>query len=243
VRFSAGAVGALKHYVYVYVDPTTDEIFYIGKGVGNRAFTHLARSDRSRTTAKIRALRRQGLAPRVDILVHGLPDDRTARKIESAVIDVVGVRQLTNEVRGVESTAFGRMEAGELSAAYSRRRVDVREPAMLIRISRRYRHGMTPIELYDVTRGVWRCGPDRAKARYAFAVFDGIVKEIYEIERWFPAGRTFSTRNPRGVRNAARWEFVGRRAPERMRARYLNRSVQHHFRGSQAPFVYVSLPE
>lgn len=26
----------LGHYVYLYVDPRTDEPFYVGKGVGNR---------------------------------------------------------------------------------------------------------------------------------------------------------------------------------------------------------------
>ena len=31
----------LKNYVYVYRDPFDDKPFYIGKGTGNRCFSHL----------------------------------------------------------------------------------------------------------------------------------------------------------------------------------------------------------
>jgi hypothetical protein len=36
-----------------------------------------------------------------------------------------------------------------------------------------YRFGMTPMELYDVTRGRWKVGKKRYKAQYAFSVYDG----------------------------------------------------------------------
>lgn len=31
----------LKYYVYVYIDPRNGEPFYIGRGKGNRMFSHL----------------------------------------------------------------------------------------------------------------------------------------------------------------------------------------------------------
>ena len=31
----------LDNYVYIYSDPETHEVFYIGMGQGNRAFDHL----------------------------------------------------------------------------------------------------------------------------------------------------------------------------------------------------------
>ncbi|MCD4792497.1 MAG: hypothetical protein K8R54_04630 [Bacteroidales bacterium] len=34
-------INKLKYYVYLYSDPETNEIFYIGKGKGNRVFSHL----------------------------------------------------------------------------------------------------------------------------------------------------------------------------------------------------------
>ena len=40
-NFSPNTINSLEHYVYVYSDPDTKEPFYVGKGKGNRVFTHL----------------------------------------------------------------------------------------------------------------------------------------------------------------------------------------------------------
>ena len=41
----------LKSYVYIYIDPRNGEPFYIGKGKGNRLFTHLdEQSDTKKVT-------------------------------------------------------------------------------------------------------------------------------------------------------------------------------------------------
>jgi len=40
--FPPGVKEKLLHYVYVYVDPSNDEIFYVGKGKGDRCFAHLS---------------------------------------------------------------------------------------------------------------------------------------------------------------------------------------------------------
>ena len=39
--FSKKSIESLKHYVYALVDPETDEIFYVGRGKGNRGLQHL----------------------------------------------------------------------------------------------------------------------------------------------------------------------------------------------------------
>ena len=39
--FSKKSIEILKHYVYALVDPETEEIFYIGRGKGNRGLSHL----------------------------------------------------------------------------------------------------------------------------------------------------------------------------------------------------------
>jgi len=106
---------------------------------------------------------------------------------------------------------------------------------------------MSPVELYDVTRGYWKIGKDRAKARYALAIYQGIVREVYEIKQWFPAGTTFSS-HPDRVRDSDeewesdRWEFIGALAHRKIRRKYVGKSVAHYFpKSAQSPFIYVNI--
>lgn len=131
------------------------------------------------------------------------------------------------------------MPLEDLVAYYSAAPVTVTDRALLIRINQLYRHGMPVEELYEVTRGVWKVGPRRVEARYALAVFEGVVREVYEIERWHEAGSTpyqFRQLTDQG----GRWEFTGRVAPEPIRSRYLGKSVAGYFKkGQRSPVVYA----
>lgn len=66
----------------------------------------------------------------------------------------------------------------------------ITEPSILIRINRKYRDGMSQQELYEITRGVWKIGERREKAQLAFAIYQGVIKEVYTIDTWHPAGTT-----------------------------------------------------
>lgn len=114
---------------------------------------------------------------------------------------------------------------------------------ILIRINKLYRYGMTDAELYDATRSAWRVGPKRDRAQYALSVFEGVVREVYRITQWLPAGSTFNIRRDRrGITAPDRWEFVGTVADDRIRRRYVNRYVGHLFtQGAQNPISYVNL--
>ena len=81
----------LKHYVYAYVDPRNDEVFYIGKGVGARATTHLNDKSESKKVERIAKIRAAGYKPQIDIVAHALRDDAEAIRIETALIEIVGV--------------------------------------------------------------------------------------------------------------------------------------------------------
>lgn len=122
--------------------------------------------------------------------------------------------------------------------------VQITEPTLLIRINRNYRHGMSAEALYDVTRGVWKVGPRRGWAQYVMAVYGGVVREVYVVKAWYPAGAThYVTCDVEDMRVPGRWEFVGRPAHKDVREKYLKESVAHYFKhGQQNPVVYVNCP-
>jgi len=237
--FSPEVRRRLGHYVYLYLDPDTREVFYVGKGRGNRAFHHLGDSTKSEKTDRIRAIRERGREPVIEILAHGLPDDASAYRLEAAAIDLLGVGGLTNAVRGWRSGTFGRMSVEQIAAHYGAREVEITDPVLLIRINRLFRYGMSPMELYDATRGIWRLGRRRKTARYAFAVFEGIVQEVYRIRGWYAAGSTLSSRED--LDDEGRWEFVGSIAKREIRERYRYRSVRAHLTdGARNPVSYAN---
>ena len=154
----------LGYYVYLYVDPRNNRPFYVGKGQGARVLAHLSAQDESRKARLIAELQSEQKKPRIDILMHALPDEASALRIEAAVIDVLGLATLTNEVRGWRA---GRNPLTELIADYKADPVEITEPTLLIRINRRYEPAMEGDALYEATRGVWRIGepPLLSKAR------------------------------------------------------------------------------
>lgn len=232
----------LGYYVYLYVDPRNNKPFYVGKGQGGRMLSHLSEEAESRKCALIAELRAEGREPRIDILAHALRDEETAFRIEAAVIDLFGLDALTNEVRGWRSLQLGRIPLAVLTTYYAAKPVTVEVPALLIRINRLYRHNMSEQELYEATRGVWKLGPRCTKARYAFAVFEGVVREVYEIESWHPAATTpYVTRDASQLKTHGRQELVGRVAGAAIRDAYVGRSVAEYFKqGLRSPVVYVN---
>ena len=95
--------------------------------------------------------------------------------------------------------------------------LEIEEPSVLFRISRSYREGMSSDEVYEVTRGDWLIDERRDEAEYAFAVYGGVVKEGFKIDRWHFAGNR-------------RWRFDGKVAPDAVRDKYLGESVEHNER-------------
>lgn len=120
--------------------------------------------------------------------------------------------------------------------------MNITDPVILIRIQRAYRPNMSAVALYDVTRGAWVIGPRRERARYAIAVFGGVIREVYVVEAWHPAGTTPYTTRPREhVDRPGRWEFTGVVAPNEVRDRYIGQSVASLWkRGAANPITYVN---
>jgi hypothetical protein len=231
----------LGYYVYLYIDPRNGKPFYVGKGKGGRALSHLSDEAESKKRALIQELRASGYEPRIDILAHALPDEKTAFRIEAAVIDALSLDDLTNKVRGWQTTHYGRLPLSELTIQYAAQPVQVSVPALLIRINRLFRHTMTASELYDATRGTWKLSPRRNDAKFAFGVFRGVVREVYEIESWHPSGTTEYASRDAATLKRGRWEFIGRVADASVRDEYLGRSVVDYMQqGQRYPVAYVN---
>lgn len=124
----------------------------------------------------------------------------------------------------------------------------VEESVVAININRQYPRASNAEELYQVTRSMWRLNPERAnRARYAFAVYQGVIKEVYKVERWMPA--TQATRRfwrerenlqgeDFGETHDGRSEFIGEIAPQEIRKKYVDKKLPG--RPSQNPIRYFN---
>ena len=245
VAITPDIANALGFYVYAYIDPRDKSVFYVGKGVGERATDHLFDKSESKKVARINSIRDAGFEPRIDIVAHKLRDDLEASRVEAALIELIGVNPLTNLVRGRFSTDYPRRPLADFIIEHSPEMVEVTDPALLIRINRQFKYGMSAEALYESTRGIWVVGERRNLAKIAMAVYGGVVREVYEIKSWHRAGNTpYVTRDQSELakQKSRRWEFVGHVAAEPKRLRYVGRSVAHLFRvGQQSPVVGIGL--
>lgn len=140
------------------------------------------------------------------------------------------------------------MLISEAVAKYEAPVADIVEPVLLITVNQFYKRGMEPSMLYEITRGKWVIGVRRSKAKYAFAVYKGIVRETYEIHSWHPAldddtdlKRAWVERNEitASTKHKGRWQFEG--AIAHKLHKYVGSSTEkYQALGAQNPIRYVN---
>lgn len=249
-EFPSSVIEKMDYYVYLLIDPE-NQVFYVGKGVGNRIFAHINTAIADATTSdkldKIRAIRAEGFEVNHIIHRHGLTE-KEAFEVEAALIDFIGLSGLTNQVQGYNSDDRGKMTVAEIISKYQAPIAEITEPVILITVNRLYRRGMSAEMLYEITRGKWVIGTRRNKAKYGVSVFRGVIREVYEIERWLPAP-TEDTGKKRQwiaensiegeIKRTKRWQFEGKIAESLQH--YVGASTENYqILGAQNPIRYVN---
>jgi uncharacterized protein len=233
--FSPSVSEKLGHYVYLLIDPETDQIFYVGKGNGNRIFAHLHHAisspQESDKLDKIRSIQSKGLQVKHVIHRHGLTE-KEAFEVEASLIDFTGLEGLTNIVRGHYSDYRGPMSIKEAVIQYDAPKIEIVEPVILLIVNSLFRRDMNDDELYEITRGNWVVSKRRNKAKFAFSVYNRVVRQVYEIQQWFPV-----TARSQDAKTQDRWRFDGIVAQDLQH--YIGGSVEKYI-GAQNPIKYVN---
>jgi len=235
------SLGMIKHYVYALceIDDERRIPFYIGKGVSDRCLRHLrekGNSPKQETIEKLMAKNRLG----IDILRHGIDTDKTAKLIEATCIDLLGIGELSNKVRG-SGSEMGRATIEEIHNLQSGELVEISEEhqGLAFLLNSTYKSGMSEIELFEATRGVWRNVPRDESIKYAYATYGGLIKEVYQIHSWVKAGtQQYFTRSFEHRDISKRWEFVGKKAPQEIRYTYVGKVIKKE-RSYGNPFIVV----
>lgn len=219
---SKHVLGLLKHYVYVYYDKESGKPFYIGKGKNARYLQH---QERTHNKALEERLQQGGWG--IDFLAYGL-DEESALKVEAASIDLIGVENLLNRVRGAGALKYGRIPTEKLIQSLTEEPLRyVPHNLIVVSIKQTYeQYGEDPEALYESTRGIWSgITPERAnKAQYLLGVVEGRVTYVMSVAGWFPAGSTnYFVRDAEGFSETDRIEFVGAEAPKNIQELYLGK--------------------
>ena len=197
--FSPYVCEQIGYYVYLLLDG--EDVFYVGKGKGNRVFDHargapLPIEGETPESLKIQRIQSIRSADRgVDVLLvrHGLTEPE-AFLVESVLIDLSSrpiSSKLTNIAGGHRANTLGYMTAAEVIQLYDAPPIELDDtPLIFLRIPRLWYRGIDPADLFEATRGWWLLNPRRAEqARYVMAVSRGVVREVYEADRWYARER------------------------------------------------------
>ncbi|MGI6423083.1 MAG: LEM-3-like GIY-YIG domain-containing protein [Candidatus Dojkabacteria bacterium] len=236
-RLPQSAIEKIGYYVYLLRDPLTHKVFYVGKGKGSRILSHENFIEKigfkdSKKNKKIREIQSRATHNKVEyqILRHGL-NEKEAFEVEASVIDLIGIENLTNEIKSLDSSNRGITDLNEILIKYTTEEAIIDIPVILINLNNTYRPGMTANEVFNITKGRWKLNPTNAsKYRYVFAVYRGIVRELFEVSEWLPSDME------------GRYEFRGIiLEDDKMRNKYLNKSVKNFINiGNQNPIKYVN---
>ncbi|WP_139053180.1 GIY-YIG nuclease family protein [Rhodococcus globerulus] len=242
-RMAPGVSEKLGIYVYALIDPRDRSIFYVGKGVGDRVYSHVwsamgaaelvedgieseVAAVKSAKNQRIRDIYQSGGTVEHFILRHRIEPEATADKsayaIEQTLIDALrlveapaGEAVLVNIAGGHTKTEWGVIPLPELIRRYAATAApEIERPFVVLIVNAALNPDNSKEEIYEEGRGWWLAGP--------------ATRNIADVPIFFVAADIV-----RAVYRASSWEqsgqggawrFSGPVDPE-LEARYVGTSV------------------
>ncbi len=197
-NFSQKSLFALGEcYVYGLIDPRTNKIFYIGKGSGNRVFSHEYESIKNPDSEKlklntIKEIKDAGYEIKKVILNCNLTEDE-AFAAEASLINAFNLVEntgLTNDVAGHHSKqAYTVDDFEKIFGAEEISENDIKHHLFVIKVNKLYKFGMTDKEVYEVVRGCWKSNRPYKMERlnkvdYVLGVYHDLIIGVYKPSVW-----------------------------------------------------------
>ena len=234
--FPPEVIDKLQYYVYRLIDPRNGETFYVGKGKGNRVFSHangdLEKDSLSEKMSRIRAIKLAGFEVAHVIHRHGLTE-KTAFEVEAALIDAYS--GITNIMDGHGNNDFGVMHSEEIIKKYCAEIAKFNHKALLISVNR----SALDASLYEATRYAWRLNKNKAEqADVILSTMQGLIVGAFVAEQWLEA----TAKNFPGRETVeGRFGFYGAEAPREIQELYVGKRIPDEYRkkGASNPIKYT----
>lgn len=241
--FRVGVVEHLQYYVYRLIDPRDGQTFYVGKGKGNRIFSHIYDEQISKEgdslsdkIQRIRDIKASGLAVLHVIHRHAL-DEKTAFEVEGALIDAyLGLSNIQN---GSGNSENGVMHVHEINQKYAAIEAVFEHKVLLISINK----GIKNSSIYDAVRFAWRVNKDRAgKADVILAVAHGIIRGAYINATWLEATTDNFPMHFVQETDLNRFGFIADEASDNIKSLYIGKKIPKEYerkKGDISPIKYT----
>lgn len=247
-NFSSEVADKLDYYVYRLIDPRNGHTFYVGKGKGNRVFTHAKTrkqnnaEDDDGKSELIKKIELDGLHVEHIIHRHGM-DAKTAFEVEAALIDAYP--GTLNKVKGHgDSSGRGVRHAKQIIEHYEAPQIKFKHKVLMITIRRSV---MEEENIYEAVRYAWKLNAKRAeRADYVLAMKEGVVVGVFKPEKWLEVTKENKAKYFRNHKGdlSGRWGFIGKtevskdikeiylnkRLPDKMRKKGIANPVRYTYK-------------